>query len=56
MWVWVAMRCFFDADCTSSILMAAAFCALSLVSRLSRRNNEAEGSGEKCEAKLGQRT
>jgi hypothetical protein len=29
MWVWVAMRCFFDADCTSSILMAdAAFCAL----------------------------
>uniref|UniRef100_A0A0A9F524 Uncharacterized protein n=1 Tax=Arundo donax TaxID=35708 RepID=A0A0A9F524_ARUDO len=24
MWVWVAMRCFFDVDCISSILMAAA--------------------------------
>jgi len=23
MWVWVAMRCFFDVDCTSSILIAA---------------------------------
>jgi hypothetical protein len=31
MWVWVAMRCFFDVDCTSSILIAAAgFCAVSL--------------------------
>jgi hypothetical protein len=36
MWVWVAMRCFFDVDCTSSILIAAAtaaaagFCALCL--------------------------
>jgi hypothetical protein len=23
MWVWVAMRCFFEVDCTSSILIAA---------------------------------
>jgi hypothetical protein len=31
MWVWVAMRCFFDVDCTSSILIAAAgFCAVCL--------------------------
>jgi hypothetical protein len=36
MWVWVATRCFFDVDCTSSILIAAAaaaaagFCAVCL--------------------------
>ena len=45
MWVWVAMRCFFEVDCTSSILIAAnaAGYALSVSVelpplRLSRRN------------------
>jgi hypothetical protein len=52
MWVWVAMRCFFDVDCTSSILIVAAtaaaaaagFCAfLSVTFSLSVRRQLAAG-------------
>ena len=42
MWVWVAMRCFFDVDCTSSILITAT---------ARRRNKFGSGNGE--EARLG---
>jgi hypothetical protein len=53
MWVWVAMRCFFEVDCTSSILIAAnaAGYALSVSVelpplRLSRRNKFGGGGWE----------
>jgi len=39
MWVWVAMRCFFDVDCTSSILITAT---------ARRRNQFGSGNGEEA--------
>jgi hypothetical protein len=59
MWVWMAMRCFFDVDCTSSILIAATgrrrrrFLRAVSLEPLSRRNNFGRGgrSGGVCWAR-----
>jgi hypothetical protein len=49
MWVWVAMRCFFDVDCTSSILIAAAaagFCAVCLSPAGTNLGEEQQSKGK----------